>query len=107
MIHLSNEAADAVKTAMSRAGKSESGGLRVMVESGGCAGYKYLIGLDSEPRADDVVIEAGGIRLFIDPDSQPRLDGIHIGFVESLEGSGFTFDNPNAAAKCGCGKSFG
>jgi iron-sulfur cluster assembly protein len=106
MIVLTDEAAAAVKSAMFRAGKTE-GGLRVVVESGGCAGYKYLIGLDSEPRSDDTVVEASGINLFIDPDSQPLLSGMTIGFEESLEGSGFTFDNPNATAKCSCGKSFG
>jgi iron-sulfur cluster assembly protein len=106
MIVLTNEAATAVKTAMARAGKTE-GGLRIMVESGGCAGYKYLIGLDAEPRSDDTVIESSGVKLFIDPDSRPLLDGMQIGFVESLQGSGFTFDNPNATSKCGCGKSFG
>ena len=106
MIVLTNEAATAVKAAMSRAGKTE-GGLRIMVEAGGCAGYKYLIGLDAEPRTDDLVVEASGVKLFVDPESQPLLAGMRIGFVESLEGSGFTFDNPNAASKCGCGKSFG
>jgi iron-sulfur cluster assembly protein len=106
MIVLSAEAASAVKTAMSRAGKTEAG-LRIMVEAGGCAGYKYLIGLDAEPRADDAVVEAEGVKVFIDPDSQPLLAGLRVHFVESFEGSGFTFENPNAAAKCGCGKSFG
>ncbi|HEY0329318.1 MAG TPA: iron-sulfur cluster assembly accessory protein [Rhodopseudomonas sp.] len=106
MITLSEEAGNAVKAAMSRAGKTD-GGLRVMVETGGCAGFKYLIGLDTEPRADDAVIDAGGVKVFLDPDSQPLLTGLKIGFVESLEGSGFTFDNPNAGTKCGCGKSFG
>jgi iron-sulfur cluster assembly protein len=106
MIVLTTEAATAVKSAMSRAGKTE-GGLRIMVESGGCAGYKYLIGLDAEPRSDDTVIEASGVKLFVDPDSRLLLAGMRIGFVESLEGSGFTFDNPNAASKCACGKSFG
>jgi iron-sulfur cluster assembly protein len=105
MINLTDEAGAAVKAAMERSGKA-AGGLRVMVETGGCAGYKYLIGLDAEPRDDDAVVEAGGVRVFLDPDSQPLLSGMTIGFVESLEGSGFTFDNPNAAAKCGCGKSF-
>jgi len=56
MIVLTAEAANAVKAAMTRAGKVEAG-LRIMVESGGCAGYKYLIGLDAEPRSDDVVFE--------------------------------------------------
>ncbi len=105
MIVLTTEAATAVKAAMSRAGKTEAG-LRIMVEAGGCAGYKYLIGLDSQPRADDAVVETGGVTLFIDPDSQPVLDGMRVDFVESLEGSGFTFDNPNAVSKCGCGRSF-
>ena len=106
MIILTEQAGSAVKAAMSRAGKPE-GGLRVMVEAGGCAGYKYLIGLDTEPRADDAVVEAAGVKVFLDPDSQPLLTGMKIDFVESLEGSGFTFDNPNAGTKCGCGKSFG
>jgi iron-sulfur cluster assembly protein len=53
------------------------------------------------------VVESGGIKVFIDPDSQLLLAGLRVDFVESLEGSGFTFDNPNAAAKCSCGKSFG
>jgi len=107
MIVLTDEAAVAVKLAMSRAGKSEAeSGLRITVQSGGCAGYKYLIGIDSEPRPDDAVIETGGIKLFVDPESQPVLAGMTVGFVESLAGSGFTFENPNAVATCGCGKSF-
>jgi len=106
MVVLSDEAAAAVRAAMSRAGMTDAG-IRIMVKEGGCAGYKYVIGLDSEPRSDDAVIESSGVRLFIDPESQPVLAGMRVGFVESLEGSGFTFDNPNAVSKCGCGKSFG
>jgi iron-sulfur cluster assembly protein len=106
MITLSTEAAAAVKSAMTRAGKPDAG-LRIMIETGGCAGNKYLIGLDAEPRPDDAVIEAEGVKLFIDPDSQPLLAGMHVDFVESLQGSGFTFNNPNAASTCSCGKSFG
>lgn len=106
MIDLTPEAASAVKAAMSRAGHME-GGLRISVQTGGCNGYKYLIGLDAEPRADDAVIETEGVKVFVDPDSKPYLAGLRVGFVDSLNGSGFTFDNPNAASKCGCGKSFG
>jgi iron-sulfur cluster assembly protein len=105
MIVLTQEAADAVKSAMSKTGK-EDAGLRIMVEAGGCAGYKYLIGLDPAPRDDDAVIETSGVKVFIDPATQPLVDGLEVGFVESFEGSGFTFDNPNAGAKCSCGKSF-
>jgi len=106
MIDVSAEAATAIKAAMQRTGNVEAG-LRITVQNGGCAGYKYLIGLDTEPRPDDEVVEASGIKVFIDPDSVPLLTGMRLGFVESLEGSGFTFDNPNAASKCSCGKSFG
>jgi iron-sulfur cluster assembly protein len=106
MIDVTPEAATAIKAAMSRTGNPESG-LRITVQNGGCAGYKYLIGLDAEPRADDSVIESSGVKVFVDPDSKPLLAGMRLGFVESLEGSGFTFDNPNAASKCSCGKSFG
>ena len=105
MIVLTTVAASAVKNAMARTGKSD-GGLRIMIESGGCAGYKYLIGLDAEPRSDDTVVESAGIKLFIDPDSRTLLSGLRVDFVERLEGSGFTFENPNAASKCACGKSF-
>jgi iron-sulfur cluster assembly protein len=106
MINLTDSALNAVQSAIAGADKPV-GGLRIMVEAGGCAGYKYLIGLDAEPRADDVVVESGDVRLFIDPESQPLLSGLRVDFVESLEGSGFTFENPNAASKCSCGKSFG
>lgn len=106
MIVLTKQAAAAVKNAMSRVGKIGAG-LRIMIEAGGCTGYKYLIGLDVEPRSDDAVIESGGVRVFVDPDSQPLLSGLRVDFVESLEGSGFTFENPNAVSKCSCGKSFG
>ena len=105
MIVLTSEAASAVKNAMARTGKSD-GGLRIMIESGGCAGHKYLIGLDAEPRSDDAVVESTGIKVFIDPDSQTLLSGLRVDFVERLEGSGFTFENPNAASQCSCGKSF-
>ncbi len=106
MIVLTIEAISAVKDAMLRAGKVDAG-LRIRVEASGCAGYKYLIGLAAEPRADDVVVKTGDVRLFIDPDSQPLLGDLTVDFVETLQGPGFTFDNPNAAAKCSCGKSFG
>jgi iron-sulfur cluster assembly protein len=106
MISLTTEAAAAVKTAMDRAGKSDAG-LRIMVETGGCAGHKYLVGLDAEPREDDAVFESSGVKVFVDPDSQPLLAGMTVGFVESLQGSGFVFENPNAANRCSCGKSFG
>ncbi|HMK88959.1 MAG TPA: iron-sulfur cluster assembly accessory protein [Methylocystis sp.] len=105
MITVSEAAVAAVKNAMTRAGQQE-GGLRILVKEGGCAGYQYVVDLDREQRSDDVVVEWGGIRVFIDPASRPRLEGMTLGYKHDLHGEGFTFENPNASSTCGCQKSF-
>ena len=106
MIILTDSALNAVRNAIASAAKPVDG-LRIMVEAGGCAGYKYNLGLVDEIDPDDIVIERDGVRVFIDTTSQAYLAGTTIDFVVALEGSGFTFENPNAKASCGCGKSFG
>jgi iron-sulfur cluster assembly protein len=105
MILVSEAAVAAVKDAMHRAGQVE-GGLRILVKEGGCAGYQYVVDLDAEQKGDDIVVEADGVRLLIDPASRPRLEGMTLGYKQGLEGSGFTFENPNAHSTCGCQKSF-
>ncbi|MFO1102925.1 MAG: iron-sulfur cluster assembly accessory protein [Methylocystis sp.] len=105
MIVLSEAAVAAVKDAMVKAGQLE-GGLRILVKEGGCAGYQYVVDLDTEQRADDIVVEADGARVLIDPGSIPRLQGMTLGYRRGLEGEGFTFENPNASSTCGCQKSF-
>lgn len=105
MIALTDNAASAVKKAIAKSGK-EGAGFRIMVETGGCAGFKYKIGLDANPREDDAVVECGGVRVFVDPQSAPMLSGVKVDFVEELGKAGFSFENPNAASKCNCGKSF-
>lgn len=108
MIVLTDSAVDAVRTAISKAQTdAEPAGLRIQVETGGCAGYKYMMGLVSEAQPDDAVVSHGGVSVFIDPMSQPLLAGTTVDFVVALEGSGFTFENPNATNSCSCGKSFG
>lgn len=103
MINLTDNALNAVRGVISTSGAS---GLRITVESGGCAGFKYIMGLANETNSDDTVIERDGVKLFVDNDSQKYLAGTTIDFVLAQEGSGFTFDNPNAQASCSCGKSF-
>jgi iron-sulfur cluster assembly protein len=105
MIVVSEAAVAAVRDAMSRAGQQE-GGLRILVKEGGCAGYQYVVDLDPEQRTDDIVIEKDGVRVLIDPASRPRLEGMILGYKQDLAGQGFTFENPNAKATCGCQKSF-
>lgn len=80
--------------------------LRVFVGGGGCSGLQYGMGLDGEPRADDLQFEFGGIRVIIDPTSIGYLRGARIDYVEDLMGGGFKIDNPNAVTSCGCGHSF-
>ncbi len=81
-------------------------GLRVSVNDGGCSGLQYGMLLEANPNADDKVLDLGEIKVFIDPQSLPMLDGVTVDFLDSMEGSGFKFENPNATKSCGCGKSF-
>lgn len=106
MINLTDSALSAVRSAIAGAEKPV-GGLRIMVEAGGCAGYKYMMGLVDQADADDTVIERDGVKVFVDNKSHDLLAGTTIDFVVALEGSGFTFENPNATTSCSCGKSFG
>ena len=106
MINLTDSALNAVRTAITGSG-DETSGLRIMVEAGGCAGYKYQMGIAKEAEPDDTVIERNGVKVFVDMKSHELLAGTTIDFVVALEGSGFTFDNPNAKSNCSCGKSFG
>jgi iron-sulfur cluster assembly protein len=105
MIHLTESAADAVRSAMAGAA-APMNGLRIVVEAGGCAGFKYMLGLVAEPAPGDVLVEDRGIKVFVDPNSLPSIDGTTIDFVMNLQESGFSFNNPQANSSCGCGKSF-
>lgn len=106
MINLTDSALEAVRDALVGA-VEPMGGLRIMVEAGGCAGYQYKMGLVSDAEPDDTVVERNGVKVFVDMKSHELLAGTTIDFVVALEGSGFTFENPNAASSCSCGKSFG
>ena len=106
MIHLTDSALNAVQSAIS--GSSDPiDGLRIKVEAGGCAGFQYKMGLVRQGEPDDTVIEQEGVKLFIDGGSHELLAGTTIDYVVAVQGSGFTFDNPNAQSSCSCGKSFG
>jgi iron-sulfur cluster assembly protein len=84
----------------------ETAGLRVAVLPGGCSGFKYGLNIEEQPLEDDIVMDEGGLRIFVDTFSAQYLDGVTIDYVSGLHGSGFTFDNPNASGGCGCGSSF-
>lgn len=84
----------------------EVGGLRVSVQPGGCSGFKYSLLIEDKPADDDTVLPQAGFNVFVDPFSMQYLNGVTIDYVTSMQGSGFTFKNPNATGGCGCGSSF-
>lgn len=81
-------------------------GLRVYVYSGGCSGYRYGMMLEDAPTAEDRIVEANGVKVYVDQNSQKLLTGSEIDYVDTLMGAGFTVNNPNAVSGCGCGSSF-
>jgi iron-sulfur cluster assembly accessory protein len=85
---------------------TENAGLRVSVLPGGCSGFKYSLNVEERALEDDMVAEVNGVRVFVDGFSAQYLTGITIDYVSSMQGSGFTFSNPNATGGCGCGSSF-
>jgi iron-sulfur cluster assembly protein len=105
MIQLTESAVNAVRSAIKGANQPIEG-LRIMVEAGGCAGFKYMMGLVADADPEDLVVENDGVKVFVDQSSLFHLDGTTVDFVIGLEGSGFTFDNPQAKSSCSCGKSF-
>ena len=81
-------------------------GLRVYVYSGGCSGFRYGMMLEDAPTPEDNVLDASGIKVYVDGQSISLLQGSQIDYVDTLMGAGFTVNNPNAVAACGCGSSF-
>ena len=82
------------------------GGLRISVVDGGCSGLQYAMSLEEKPQDGDSVVTCGETTIYVEASSVGVLSGVTVDFVESLEGSGFTFSNPNASRSCACGKSF-
>ena len=85
---------------------AETVGLRIGVLPGGCSGFKYEMSIDEAPASDDMVLDMGGVRVFVDPFSAQHLNGVKIDYVSTMQSSGFAFENPNATGGCGCGTSF-
>ena len=81
-------------------------GLRLSVSQGGCSGYSYGMAFAEAEQPGDWVGEFGEVKVFVDPESAPVLNGVEVDWIESLQATGFAIRNPNAARSCGCGKSF-
>ncbi len=86
--------------------KEHANGLRIFVAPGGCSGYQYGMVLESDAKSDDISWSEGGINVYMDAQSAKLMEGAEIDFVETVQGSGFKINNPNAVSSCGCGNSF-
>ncbi|WLD95456.1 iron-sulfur cluster insertion protein ErpA [Alkalihalobacillus sp. AL-G] len=105
VITITESAVDQIKQMMA-AEEDENLFLRVGVQGGGCSGLSYGMGFDSEVKESDTKFEQHGIGVIVDPESKKILEGVIIDYKQNMMGGGFTIDNPNAIASCGCGSSF-
>jgi iron-sulfur cluster assembly accessory protein len=105
MLSITETAAGKVKELLAQEGRADIA-LRVAVQPGGCSGLRYAMFLDDEISERDVTAEHFGVRVVIDKMSVPYLDQASIDFLDTLEQSGFTIDNPMAQGSCACGHSF-
>src|SRR5437867_10163790 len=105
MLTLTPAAAGKVKELLVEEGRADIA-LRVAVQPGGCSGLRYAMYLDDQVADSDVAEEQFGVRVVVDRMSVPYLSEAKIDFVDSLEASGFTIDNPVAQGSCACGHSF-
>jgi iron-sulfur cluster assembly protein len=106
MITLSERAADKVRELLAAESDDSLNALRVAVEGGGCSGFQYALGFDSETDENDEVYEVHGVRVVVDRFSLPYLNGADVDYTDGLMGAGFQINNPNVVAACGCGSSF-
>ena len=81
-------------------------GLRVGVVGGGCSGFSYSMQFENSAGLMDKVFDMDGLKVYVDATSVMYLNGCRVDYVETLEGAGFKFENPNVKSTCGCGSSF-
>jgi iron-sulfur cluster assembly accessory protein len=104
-ITLTDTAAAKVSELLAQEGNAELA-LRVAVRPGGCSGFSYEMFFDSDIADDDLATSYGGVRVVVDPSSAQLLTGATLDYKDSLQGGGFSINNPNATRSCGCGQSF-
>jgi iron-sulfur cluster assembly protein len=105
MVHLTETAINKVNEIMNTQDPKPAG-LRISVVGGGCSGFSYSMAFENNPGMLDKTFNFGDLKVFIDQASLLYLDGAEVDYVETLEGSGFKFNNPNVKSTCGCGSSF-
>jgi iron-sulfur cluster assembly protein len=107
VINISPLAAEKLKAILVEQGE-EDASLRVILMPGANGGAQYMLALEQEPKVDDMVVRMEGVRILIDPDSAPLMEGAEIDYMDGLMRSGFVINNPNIQSGgcgegCGCG----
>jgi iron-sulfur cluster assembly protein len=103
-IYLTDSAAERIRNFLAARGRGL--GLRLGVRKSGCSGFAYVIDYADEAGPTDLVFEDRGVKVLVDPDSLPVLDGTTVDFVRQGLNEAFRFQNPNVTGECGCGESF-
>ena len=103
-ISLTDSAAGRVRQYLDKRGKGV--GLRLGVTKTGCSGYSYVVNYADDVAVGDIVFEDKGVKVVVDPDALPLVDGTEVDFVKNGLNEAFSFRNPNVAGECGCGESF-
>jgi iron-sulfur cluster assembly protein len=103
-ISLTDSAAGRVRQYLEKRG--EGVGLRLGVTKTGCSGYSYVVNYADDVAEHDVVFEDKGVKVIVDPDALPLIDGTEVDFVKNGLNEAFSFRNPNVSGECGCGESF-
>lgn len=104
-ITLSDKAAEKINELLAEAPSGEEQALRVAVRGGGCSGFQYALAFDA-PKDDDHRFEHKGVAVVVDKTSMQFVFGSEVDWVDGLQGAGFSVNNPNVVAACGCGSSF-
>jgi iron-sulfur cluster assembly protein len=105
MIQLTETAVGKVKEILDTQ-EPKPAGLRIAVVGGGCSGFNYSMAFENSPGMLDKTYQFDGLKVFVDQASLLYLEGAEVDYVETMEGSGFKFNNPNVKSTCGCGSSF-
>lgn len=105
VVEVTEAAAFHVKEMMVHNGE-EGSYLRVAVNGGGCSGLTYGLGFETQKSSDDLQLTQHGLEILVKKEDAPILQGTQVDYKQSLMGGGFTIENPNAIASCGCGTSF-
>ena len=103
---LTDSAATKVRELMAREENTADIALRIAVQPGGCSGMRYALFFDDRQLDGDKAADISGVPVRVDKMSAPYLRGTKIDWVDSLQGAGFSIENPNAQNTCACGDSF-